>query len=230
MKYLKASLFAWVLLLALLLGQTAGAQTIVTAEQFFQKVAERYGAVKEYEASIRIISSGTQPMDGVLIFKAPALLRIDFSQPADQVIVFDGKTLIVYLPQYRAILQQDTELQAGSLGAAALASKEGLSLLKRNYIIAWERSPAPEPLDPGSDEMVYRLMLTRKNVAEGYKNIRLSVGEKDSLIRRLEGWTTANEKITFDFRDIRINQGISEARFKFDPPASTNLYSNFLFQ
>lgn len=206
-----------------------GAQTLLTADQFFAQLASKYASVTDYQADVQI-TAGHQPMTGILIFKSPTLLRIDFSQPADQVIVFDGKTLLVYLPQYRAVLRQDASEQGISLGTATLASKEGLSLLRRNYTIGWEHSPTPEPLDPGSSEEVYRLMLSRKSVSEGYKNIRLSVNVDTMLIRRLEGWTVSNDKISFDFQNIRLNQGIKEDKFVYDAPASANVYNNFLFQ
>ncbi len=205
------------------------AQEIVTAEQFFNKVSDKYATINDYEASIQI-SSGTQPMNGKLSFRAPALLRIDFSQPAEQVIVFDGQRLVVYIPQYRAVLQQETGVNSAGAGAAALASRDGLSMMKRTYSLAWESSPQPVPLDSGSQEMVQRLMLTRKSAAEGFKTIRLSIAPATLLIRRIEGWTVANEKITFDFTSIKLNQGIPATRFLYDAPASANVYNNFLFQ
>lgn len=205
------------------------AQEIVTAEQFFNKVSDKYATINDYEASIQI-SSGTQPMNGKLSFRAPALLRIDFSQPAEQVIVFDGQRLVVYIPQYRAVLQQETGANSVGAGAAALASRDGLAMMKRTYSLAWESSPQPVPLDSGSQEMVQRLMLTRKSAAEGFKTIRLSISPATLLIRRIEGWTVANEKITFDFTSIKLNQGIPATRFLYDAPASANVYNNFLFQ
>jgi len=217
-------------IIACFLGVGAlSAQTLITADQFFSQLADKYALVSDYQADVQIIA-GHQPMTGTLLFKSPSLLRIDFSQPSDQVIVFDGKTLIVYLPQYRAVLRQDSTDQGISVGAATLASKEGLSLLRRNYTIGWEQSPNPEPLDPGSNELVYRLMLSRKSVSEGYKNIRISVSADTMLIRRLEGWTVSNDKITFDFKNIQLNRGISDNRFVYNAPASANVYSNFLFQ
>jgi outer membrane lipoprotein-sorting protein len=217
------------LLMVLLGAPTVLAQPLMTADQFFSQLADKYATINDYQASV-IISAGKQPMTGSLLFKSPSILRIDFSQPADQVIVFDGKTLLVYLPQYRAVLRQDAGDQGVSMSAAALASKEGLSLLRRNYTIGWDHSPTTEPLDPGSNELVYRLMLSRKSVSEGYKNIRLSVSADTTLIRRLEGWTVSNDKITFDFQSIKINQGIADNRFIYDAPASANVYNNFLFQ
>ncbi len=217
------------LVVGLLSAVDAGAQTLLTADQFFARLADKYATVNDYQADVQI-TAGHQPMTGSLIFKSPSLLRIDFSQPADQVIVFDGTTLLVYLPQYRAVLRQDAGDQGVSMGTATLASKEGLSLLRRNYTIGWEHSPNQEPLDPGSNEQVYRLMLSRKSVSEGYKNIRLSVSADTMLIRRLEGWTVSNDKIAFDFQNIKLNQGIHEDMFAYDAPASANVYNNFLFQ
>jgi outer membrane lipoprotein-sorting protein len=204
-------------------------QDIVTADQFFQKVSETYATVSDYEAAI-VISTDGSPMIGKLYFKSPALLRINFTQPPEQVVVFDGQRLVIYIPQFRAVLQQETGSAGLGAGAAALASREGLAMMRRNYTIAWEVSPIPVPLDTGSKEMVHRFMLSRKTIAEGFKTIRVSISENSSLIRRIEGWTVANEKITFDFTAIKINQNIPDTRFLYDAPASANVYNNFLFQ
>lgn len=213
----------------LFLAAAAGAQDIVTAEQFFAKVSDKYAGVEDYEASIAISNAG-QPMTGKLYFKSPSLLRIDFAQPPEQVIVFDGDRLVVYIPQYRAVLQQETGAAGLGAGAATLASREGLSMMKRNYTIAWESTPQASALDQSNPEKVYKLLLSRKTVSEGFKTIRVSVSESTLLIRRIEGWTVANERIAFDFSAIRLNQSIPATRFIYDAPASANVYNNFLFQ
>lgn len=213
----------------LVLAAAAGAQEIVTAEQFFAKVSDKYAGVEDYEASIAISNAG-QPMTGKLYFKSPSLLRIDFTQPPEQVIVFDGDRLVVYIPQYRAVLQQETGGAGLGAGAASLASREGLSMMKRNYTIAWESSPQASALDQSSPEKVFKLLLSRKTVSEGFKTIRVSVSESTLLIRRIEGWTVANERIAFDFSAIRLNQSVPATRFIYDAPASANVYNNFLFQ
>ncbi len=218
--------FAGMLMLAAL---CLGAQDILTAEQFFAKVSDRYASIEDYEANISI-SNAKQPMTGKLYFKAPSLVRIDFSQPPEQVIVFDGERLVVYIPQYRAVLQQETGSAGLGAGAASLASREGLAMMKRNYTVAWETTPQMVDLDPGSNEKVYKMMLTRKSVSEGFKTIRVSVSESSLLIRRIEGWTVANERIGFDLTAVKLNQKIPAARFIYDAPASANVYNNFLFQ
>jgi outer membrane lipoprotein-sorting protein len=206
------------------------AQEIVTAERYLESVAERYGGIRDYEARI-MIRSGNTDMYGNLSHLAPSFLRIDFANPAEQVIVFDGELLTVYLPEYRAILNQsvDSGRRSGASGAS-LASAQGLTLLRRNYLPAFITGPTPEPLEAGSSETAVRLRLTRRNISEGFREIILYVEPETRLIRRIEGRTIAETMVRFDFLDIKLNRNIPEHRFLYDSPASANLYNNFLFR
>jgi outer membrane lipoprotein-sorting protein len=201
------------------------AQEIVTAERYLASVAERYGAVRDYEARI-IIRSGNTEMYGTVSHRTPSFLRIDFSSPAEQVIAFNGETLTVYLPGYRAILNQNVPHRAGG---ASLATAQGLSLLRRNYVPAFVTGPNPVALENGSPERVVKLRLTRRSNSEGFREILLDINPETRLIRRIEGRTLTDNVVRFDFSNILINQGIPENRFIYDAPASANLYNNFLF-
>jgi outer membrane lipoprotein-sorting protein len=46
----------------------------------------------------------------------------------------------------------------------------------------------------------------------------------------MEGITIGDSTVRFDFTNIRINQGIPEQRFVFDPPPGASMYPNFLFR
>lgn len=204
-----------------------GAQDILTADQFFAQVSERYAQVNDYEGRI-VITTGKTVMKGVISFKAPSLMRIDFIQPQDQVICFSGDKLVVYLPEYRAILSQS--VSQAKAGGAGMATREGLKIMKRGYTMAYESSPVPVPLEEGSAEMVVRLVLNRRLVSEGFVSIKLSISPDTKLIRRLEGLTVGGERMVFDFIDIKTNQGLPDSRFLYDAPASANVYNNFLFK
>jgi outer membrane lipoprotein-sorting protein len=208
----------------------SAAQEIVTAERFLESVSERYGGIRDYEARIAI-RSGNTDMYGTVSHLAPSFLRIDFTTPAEQVIVFDGELLTVYLPEYRAVLNQVVSAgrRPGASGAS-LASAQGLTLLRRNYVPAFLTGPDPVPLEEGSGEMVVKLRLTRRSISEGFREIILSVDPATRLIRRIEGRTIADSLVRFDFLQIQTNQGIPEGRFLYDSPASANLYNNFLFR
>jgi outer membrane lipoprotein-sorting protein len=207
---------------------SSGAQEIITADRYLQTVSERYSSIRDYEARIAI-RVGDSDMYGTISHLAPEFLRIDFSTPAEQVIAFNGDTLTVYLPGYRAILNQNVNRRPGA-GGASLATSQGLSLLRRNYVPAFVTGPEPVSLDGDSPEKVVKLRLTRRSSAEGFREILLDINPNTLFIRRIEGRTISESTVRFDFSDIKINQGIPENRFIYDSPASANLYNNFLFR
>jgi outer membrane lipoprotein-sorting protein len=202
------------------------AQEIVTAERYLAMVSERYSGIQDYEARIAI-RSGSTDLVGTVSHLEPSLLRIDFTRPANQVIVFNGRSLTIYLPEYRAVMTQDV---GGGMNGASLASAQGLSKLRQSYVAAYVTGPEAQALESGSGEQVVKLRLTRRSNSENFREIILSISPESRLIRRIEGRTSTDMLVRFDFTDIRINQGFSDQRFVYDAPATANMYNNFLFR
>ena len=225
MKYLPMLILLAAVSLA---ASPASAQDIVTAGQYFglSQIATPRSTTTRARSPSR---PRKDVMKGDIIFKSPSLLRIDFTSPPDQVIAFDGQTLTVYIPGYNAILSQSTADKPGA-GSATLATREGLRMLKRNYSVAFESSPAPLPLDGGAPgEQAVRLVLGRTSAAEGFgpsssTSLPIPSSSAGSRAGRSRG-----DKLSFDFTGIKTNVGIPEARFVYDSPASANVYNNFLF-
>ncbi len=203
---------------------SAFSQTILTASEFFKSVSEYYGTISDYEADVSISVGNADPMTGKVSFKRPEMLRIDFSRPAEQTILFNGETLTIYLPGSSAILQQTvTTASKGSM------TPDGLSLLRRYYSVAYETGQDAVPLDEGSPEMVVNLILHRRTASEAFSTIKLSIDPSSKLIRRVIAKTPSNVVYTFYYSGYRINTGLSDQRFIYDPPSSANNYNNFLF-
>ena len=201
-------------------------QEIITAEKYLELVSDNYAGIRDYEANLTI-QSGNSNMSGNVSYLSPSYIRIDFTRPADQVIVFNRDTLTIYLPEFRAVLNQEISTTRAPGG---LATSQGLSILRRNYVPSFLTGPNPEPLDSNSNERVVKLRLSRRSVSEGYRELILSIAADTKLIRRIEGRTIAEGEVRFDFTNIRTNLGIPEARFIYDAPASANMYNNFLFR
>ena len=207
-------------------------QEIITAEKYLESISEGYAAIKDYEAIVLIRSDATD-MTGALSFLEPNLLRIDFTDPPEQVMVFNGELLTIYIPRLRAVLNQTvTPIRRSSTpaGGASMASSQGLQLLRRGYVPSFVTGPEPVALDERNRDPVVKLRLTRRLASEGFREIILSVSAETGLIRRIEGRTIADALVRFDFTNIKTNLGIPEARFIYDSPASANLYNNFLFR
>ena len=117
---------------------------MVSAEKFFASLSASFGAVKDYEAAITI-TQGKTTSHGKISYKSPFYLRIDFDDPKGQVVVFDGETLTFFSPQYEVVLEQKYK-KKGAAQIESLASSQGLSILQRNYSVAYLTGPARFPL------------------------------------------------------------------------------------
>lgn len=195
---------------------------IVTAADYFKEVSSFYASIKDYEADVAI-KNGKKRMNAKVSYKSSGLLRLDFSRPQNQTIVFNGDFLTIYLPQTSAVLQQKSE------ESQRFATSQGLNLMARYYVIAYEEGQEAVPLEEGSDEKVVKLKLTRRTANEAFYTIKLSISAKTKLIRRVEANSTSGILIVFDFTNYRLNVGIPDNRFIYDPPSSANVYNNFLF-
>ncbi len=207
----------------------AGAQSIVTAEDFFDSVATHYGAINDYLASARIQQDGVI-MEGRLSYRAPDQIRIDFDQPEDQTLVSNGSELLVYLPDRNLTLRQELSGKSKTTDGAGLATGDGLKLLRQFYGIAYLDGPEKQRLDEiHGNQLVTQLRLDWRYTSEGFRQILLFVDE-ELFIRRIVGTTVNFTEIQFDFYDIAINQGIPANRFEYSPPSSANTYDGFLFE
>ena len=206
-------------------------QEIITADRYLESVSERYAGIRDYEAHV-VIRSGNTDMIGSLSFLNPFFLRIDFTRPQEQVLVFNGELLSIHIPELRAVLNQSVTpvRRTTSVAGASMASAQGLQLLRRGYVPTFVVGPEPVALDERNSEPVIKLRLTRRLASEGFREIILSVSPETGLIRRMEGRTIADALVRFDFTDIRTNLGIPEQRFIYEPPGTANLFNNFMFR
>lgn len=208
-------------------GAVTYSQELLTATAFFDQVAERYGGIEDYSADITIRNEDTVSR-GRLLYRKPNFIRIDFEEPEDQILVSDGTRLQVYIPRFNVVLSQQLRAESEE-SLAAFAGERGLTLLRRNYSIAYLDSPGPVPLEDQSPEMVTKLRLNWRNTGEGYRQLVVSISE-DNLIRRITGVTADYREVQFDFRNIDLNPGIPESRFEYRGPASANTFYEFLFE
>ena len=206
-------------------------QEIITADRFLDFVSERYAEIRDYEARVVINSAGTE-MSGDLSFLQPNFLRIDFTSPESQALIFDGELLTVYISRLRAVLTQavtPVNRANSPMGGASMASAQGIRLLRNGYVATFVTGPDPVLLE-GTSEQVVQIRLTRRLASENFREIVLSINPNTHLIRRIEARTLTNALVRFDFTNIRVNIGIPEQRFAYVPPPHANMYNNFLFR
>lgn len=217
----------FVLILNFIFAAAFSQEAIITANQYFKSVSEKYGNIKDYLANVDIVVD-KENMQAELTYLSPDKVRFDFSRPNNQVIVFNGETLTIYLPGSAAVLTQSANSGDGTK-AGSLATSEGLALMRRYYSVSYETSQEAVPLEEGSEEMVVRLVLWRRTTAEAFRYIKLSINPETKMIRRVEAVTPNNVSYMMSFSDYEVNQGLSAQRFSYDIPSAANVYDNFMF-
>jgi outer membrane lipoprotein-sorting protein len=220
----KSFRLAAIVLIVFSAASPVGAQDILTAGEFFANVSANYAGIQDYVANMTW-EDGSNVMTGSLLYKRPNKLRIDFTEPAGQILVSDGSVLKIYQPVLRIVLQQDLSGLGGN--PAGMASEEGLALMRRNYAIAYLEGPEPVPLDEGSSLLVTKLRLDRRQRSESFRQLVLSV-DQNGFIRRIEGTRVDWQNVQMDLNGIRINQGLSDRVFEEDPDPSASVNENFL--
>ncbi len=195
----------------MLVAALTGAQDIVTAQSYFERVSEAFGSVKDYTCALTITRTDTIT-SGRLYYKSPNLLRLDYTVPANQVVLMDGKKLQIYIPSQNLILEQDLRSRSAS-ELETMASSRALRLLSEGFDISYLDTPEPVPLSPGSSEQVVKLKLTRRLSREMYREIVISISE-NKLIRRMQGVLEDHSEIVMDYANIRVNQNLPDSRFQ----------------
>lgn len=210
----------------LLAAAFLSAQT--TAGDFFDQVSENYGSLRDYQAEVSILR-GTQEQKGTLFYKNPNLLRINFTEPQDQVLCVNNEVLQLYIPEYSVVMTQPLKSHTDE-ALENMVTRQGLRLLKNNYSIGYVSGPDPVSLDEENpNEMVVKLKLFWRSTDEGFRQLEIAVNE-DLLIRRITGVTVNYDTIQFDYTNILTNQDIPDARFDYEAPSSANSFDNFLFK
>jgi outer membrane lipoprotein-sorting protein len=206
----------------------AGAQTasLASADKFFGDLSASYGKVKDYEASFTW-TQGKAVSSGKLSYKSPVYLRMDFSDPAGQVLNFNGDKLTFYSKSNEVILEQKYTKKTSSQ-LEGMVTSQGLTLWQRNYSIAWLTGPSETPLEDGSREMVVKLKLVSR-ATTSYAQMIVSVVRSTMLIRRVEGTLAGGERVVLDLQNVRVNQGVPDSRFDYDGPPYANVIPDWLF-
>ncbi len=178
----------------------------------------------------------TQHGKGVVSFKfisgadhSLAKFRWEYQKPAIQEIISDGKTMWVYIPDNRQVIESDIGQLNTRQGENPVTFLSNLGNLSRNFSVAWNQ---PRLSDSGD----YQLLLVPLKPSQFIDKIEITVSKKavDSFLERHETGkifpiiatlvTDPNgNKTAIQFKNITINQHLDEKQFTFVCPPGVEL-------
>lgn len=153
-----------------------------------------------------------------------AMFRWEYRQPTVQEIVSDGETMWVYLPENKQVIVSDLAEVTRQQAENPVTFLSGLGNLSRDFSIHWA--------NPGSDrEGNYILELRPRRVSQMIQGLQIVVS-RDAVVDYVQNGTSGEifpilatmvtdpqgNRTSIEFRDVRVNRGLSSGFFEFRRP------------
>lgn len=156
--------------------------------------------------------------------RAPvAMFNWQYQEPSEQEIVSDGRTMWVYLPESRQVIESDLTLASRGGAVNPVTFLSGLGNLSRDFSIMYA---IPNTDSKGN----YILDLRPKQSSQLIRSLQIVV-DRDAALEQVNPQgrvyfpilstivTDPNDNQTIiEFSNVRVNRGLSRADFRFMQP------------
>lgn len=151
---------------------------------------------------------------GKVTFAKPGKMHWDYSEPKDNKVVSDGSILKVYEAANKQMFEQNVDK---SQYPAALSFLVGGG--KLGEVFNFELYEGAAMNFPGGQVLVG----TPKTPSPAYQKVLFYVDSASSQIRRVLIVDGQGNRNRFDFENPKVNEAVTDDRFKFTPPAGTQV-------
>lgn len=144
---------------------------------------------------------------GSFEFQRPNQFRFSYDKPAEQLIVGDGRQVWVYDPDLEQASVRD---MSQALGATPVSLLAGADLSKDFQLVS-------QPSAQGVDWV----LATPRRGDSGLQQMRL--GFRGRELAALEIVDAFGQRSVMQFSQVQVNATLPAERFRFDPPAGTDI-------
>lgn len=175
----------------------------------------------QFEQTIEVTLLGrSRTGSGTWYQKGRGRFKMDFSDPADDLIVADGNHLWLYYPS----------THPGQVIRGAIdADVTGAGMVDLQGRIFDEASSAYDAVledrDSIDDHATLRILLTPTGESP-YRWVRVWIDASSYLVRKFEILENNETLRTVVLRDLKPNQPISDDQFQFTPPSDTDVFES----
>ncbi|MEW5735238.1 MAG: outer membrane lipoprotein carrier protein LolA [Thermodesulfobacteriota bacterium] len=155
---------------------------------------------------------------GTVCFKYPDKMYWLYTEPEDQLVVSDGKTLWIYRKADNQVMMGDAaEFFGQGDGAGFLANVAGL---KKRFALAWatERLTAP-----WARENWYAVKLIPYKPRPEFTVLYLAIDKKTFEVRESISENEHGDTTRIVYSDLSFGGGTPEEKFSFKPPAGAEV-------
>jgi outer membrane lipoprotein carrier protein len=181
------------------------------------RVQKYYDATKslraKFDQELTSPTTGTKKASGEVMLKKPGKMRWDYATPEKKLMVSDGATLWVYEPDDAQAVKQD--LKGSTLPAQ-------VSFLVGEGKLAQEFDASLTKLDNLPAETIALKMVPKTGTA-AYRYLVFIVDGKSGQVKQTIIYDQQGGTNKLSFSDVQQNKSIDDGKFKFSPPAGTQI-------
>ena len=161
---------------------------------------------------------------GKVAFKKPGKMRWDYAKPNGQVFVTSGDNLLIYQPpetgeKHGQLIERAIDEDQLPSAFSFLTGRGDLSADFDARLL----ESAPETFKDG-----YVLQLIPRKPTPNYEQLVFFVrvletkGKRGAVVQRVLIIDASGNRNRFDFKNIKFNRKLADARFEYEPPAGTH--------
>jgi outer membrane lipoprotein carrier protein len=181
------------------------------------RVQKYYDATRDlhakFDQQLTSVGRGPQKASGEVWLKKPGKMRWDYVTPEKKLMVSDGTTLWVYVPEDEQAFKQPL---SGNALPAQVSFLLGEGKLDKEFDASLTEVPG---LAAGE----VALKMVPKVGTAAYRYVVFVVDGKTGQVRRTIIYDQQGGTNTLRFSDVQQNKGIDDAKFRFSPPKGTHI-------
>jgi outer membrane lipoprotein carrier protein len=201
--------------------ETAALAADLTPMEVAQKIQATYAKTKSLRADFNQTTNSRmngreRHGSGTMVLVKPGLMRWDYQEPDQQVLVCDGQKISMYFSKEKQMMV--TPAKEYLENDVTYAFFTGKGDLQRDFIVA-----GPEEEDIVEANQPYELKLTPKQNHPQIDFINLWVDRSTFLLKRLKVTDKFGTVTDIVFSNVVTNQEIPSSLFHFTPPKGTEI-------
>jgi outer membrane lipoprotein carrier protein len=201
-------LFGMAAMLLLLPGVAVAAAPL---DEIIRQVETRYARLTDLKATFTQNAFNKSlnesiPARGIVYLKKGGKMRWEYTAPAPQQIVSDGRSIWIYTPELNQVnVGEAPKVLTGPAGSFLA----GLGKLRSHFTVQFLRT---------DDDGNYRLDLRPRKPEPALARLILVVDPQEYLVRSAEVFDQFDNTVTMKFTKVEANSGLPDALFAFVPP------------
>jgi outer membrane lipoprotein carrier protein len=186
----------------------------ISADELLARVTKRYKALEDFRAEVVVATSSphlgeTSSSAGVLYARQPNLVRVEFREPVQQTVVFDGEYMYIYAAGGTQVFRY-----AGP-GLSYLADlPRTLDNLSTDYDVE---------LAAETGGRAYELHLDAKREPAPFPEIRMWIDRERLVAVRADFYDAARNCTSYRFSAYKFNPGLPTSLFSFEVPPGVEI-------